>query len=549
MAFTIAASLVAYAVYGGWLARTLGVDDARATPAHTAADGVDFVASPRPVVLGHHFASIAGAGPIVGPIIAISFGWLPTLAWILVGVIFLGGVHDFTTLVASVRHSGRTISDIVEDYVGLPAKRLFIVFGIAALVLVVGVFTDIVATTFAARPEVATTSAAFIALAVAFGWAVRRLALPLLPATILGVVGLAGAVALGHALPLSLPYTTWVLIALVYVAIAAIAPVWILLQPRDYLNSFLLYGVLGAGVLGLFVARPTLSFDPFVGLHHDKLGFLFPILFVTVACGAISGFHSLVASGTTSKQLDRESDARFVGYGGMLLEGVLAVLALIAAGVMTTGEHAAALAGAGPIAIFSTGVGSFMAAIGIPTPAAESFVALAVSAFALTSLDTCTRLGRLLFGELFTSKETRDGGAPPALALLFGDRMTGTLAMVALGGGLTLSGQFTAIWPVFGAANQLLAALALLSVTAWLAHRGTRVAFVAVPMVFMFTVTVAALGQLIWRNLFGATPNIVLGGVATLLLALALVLLALGIGALSRRGANARPLSSTVARS
>lgn len=542
MLASIAVVVTAYFTYGSFVARRLGLDDSLRTPAHTLRDGVDYVPSGRPVVLGHHFASIAGAGPIVGPIIAVSFGWLPTLAWILIGVVFIGAVHDLSALTASIRHEGRTISDIVEDYVGLPAKRLFVLFAFAALILVVGVFGDIVARTFVAQPEVATTSVLFIALAVGYGVATQRFGVPALAATVVGVLGLAGCVYAGHVWPMAgVSYGRWVAVILAYVAVAAVTPVWILLQPRDYLNSYLLYGMLGAGVAGLVVAQPTLQLDAFTGFRHETYGFIFPILFVTVACGAISGFHSLVASGTTSKQLDREGDAKFIGYGGMLLEGVLAVLALIAAGVLSTTEHAAALASAGPIAIFSRGVGGFMATLGVSEASAVSFVALAVSAFALTSLDTCTRLARLLFSEFFSTAQTRRAlraGLPErGSAAWLNNRFVGTGIVVALGGVLTYSGEFSAAWPVFGAANQLLAALALLTVAVWLSNRGVAVGFVLAPMSFMFAVTTVALGQLFAKN--AQQGNQVLTVLSGLLLALSVVLLVqAGQSVLRRRGAQ-----------
>ena len=528
MLIAIVATLVAYRTYGTFVAGRLGIDDGRPTPAHKHEDGVDFVPSSRPVVLGHHFASIAGAGPIVGPIVAISFGWLPTFVWILVGAIFIGAMHDFATMVASVRHRGRTISDIVEDYVGVSAKRLFVLFAFAALILVIAVFTNIVATTFENNPEVATTSMLFIALAVAYGAVTRRFAIPVLPATVVGLVGLAACIHLGTVFPAEgVVWRHWVLMIMAYVGIAAVIPVWALLQPRDYLNSYLLYGMLGAGVLGLFIAGPTIEIDAFTGLRHETLGPIFPILFVTVACGAISGFHSLVASGTTSKQLDRESDAKFIGYGGMLLEAVLAVLALIAAGIATTTAHGAALVDAGPITIFATGVGGFMSQLGIDESLAISFVALAVSAFALTSLDTCTRLARILFSEFFSTREARSSLRRPGLA---GNRFFATAIVIALGGSLTMSGTYAQAWPVFGAANQLLAALALLGVAVWLARKGVDNRFVLIPMAFMFAVTVVALTQLIIQNL--GAENIVLTVIASALLGLGLVLLALALGAL-----------------
>ena len=527
MIVAIATTLLAYRTYGRYVANALRINDERETPAHRHEDGVDFVPASRPVVLGHHFASIAGAGPIVGPIIAISFGWLPTFLWILFGAVFIGAMHDFTTMVASVRHRGRTISDVVEDYLGVPAKRLFVLFAFAALILVIGVFTNIVATTFVNKPEVATTSGLFVALAIGYGTVTRRFSIPLIPATIAGLIGLAFCIYLGGQFPIIASWKFWVGATFVYVGIAAVIPVWALLQPRDYLNSYLLYGMLGAGILGLFVAAPNLQIDAFTGLRHERLGPMFPILFVTVACGAISGFHSLVASGTTSKQLDRETDAKFIGYGGMLLEAVLAVLALIAAGVATTAGHGAALMEIGPIAIFANGVGGFMSALGIPVELAVSFVALAVSAFALTSLDTCTRLARLLFSEFFSTRAARTSLKRPGLV---GNRYFATGIVVALGAALTFSGSFAAAWPVFGAANQLLAALALLAVAVWLAKLGTDNRFVVIPMFFMFAVTVVALVQLIIKNI--EESNEVLTIIASALLSLGCVLFALALGVL-----------------
>lgn len=521
MLVAIVVVVVAYPTWGRYVARQLGIDDTRPTPAHTRADGVDFVASPAPMVLGHHFASIAGAGPIVGPILAVAFGWLPAVIWILVGIVFFGGVHDLGALAASLRHDGNSIGDVIDRYMGAGARRLFLMFAIAALVLVVAVFTDVVARTFVANGEVASTSTFFVALAVAFGVAHRALRPSLAISSVSGVGALLLCMWLGHQLPMpDVPYGAWVAILLAYVFVAAVAPVWILLQPRDYLNSFLLYGMIGGGVLGLVIARPTLELPAYVGMTDERLGFLFPVLFVTVACGAISGFHSLVASGTTSKQLAREAHARPVAYGGMLLEGLLAILAVIAAAQLDLGAYRASLGDGGPITIFATGVGGLVARLGVPMDVAVTFVSLSVAAFALTSLDTCTRLARFLVTELAGSLAGA-GGTPSGGR---GQRLAGTAVVVAAGGALCVSGQFTAVWPVFGAANQLLAALALLAVGTWLAHARRRNLFVMVPAAFMFAVTLAALGQLIVRNLSpGGSP--VLAGVAVWLLVLALVLI------------------------
>lgn len=316
---------IAYRTYGFFLSRILNLDDTNRTPAHTQHDGVDYVPSKTGVVLGHHFASIAGAGPIVGPVIAVAFGWVPAILWILIGGIFFGAVHDLASLTASLRHLGKSIGEVIQRYIGDTGKTLFGIFAFATLILIIAVFMDIVAKTFVNVPAAASASMQFMGLAVVFGWLMNRNLMPFWLLSTLGVVLMYGMVALGNLYPLALPYWVWIGILLTYCCFAAIAPVWVLLQPRDYLNSFLLYGMMLAGIAGIFVARPVIAMDAAVDFHVESLGYLFPVLFVTIACGAISGFHSLVASGTTSKQLDRETDARRVGYGGMLIESLLAV--------------------------------------------------------------------------------------------------------------------------------------------------------------------------------------------------------------------------------
>ncbi|NOY06598.1 MAG: carbon starvation protein A [Chlorobi bacterium] len=508
--------VTAYFTYGSFIARRLHLSNKNATPAHTRTDGVDYVPTSAPVLLGHHFASIAGASPIVGPIIAVTFGWIPAILWILLGGIFFGSVHDFTSLVASVRHQGRSIGDVIEEYIGVTGKRLFILFSFATLVLVVGVFTDIVARTFVSIPSVATSSALFLLLAVIFGFSVYRMKLPLLPTSVAGVVVLFACVWLGMEFPIYLGYDAWVYILLAYIFVAAVTPLWILLQPRDYLNSFLLYAVLLGGIIGLVVTNPDIKMEGFGGLYNENLGYMFPILFVTIACGAISGFHSLVASGTTSKQLNRETDAKLVGYGGMLIEVLLAVLALISVMVLTRGEYEPLMKEHGPVYIFAHGIGRFLTTLGFSEHTGITFVSLAVSAFALTSLDTCTRLMRFLFQEFFESRSRPDN-------VLHTNRFIGTGVAVFLGGALTLSGQFSQVWPIFGSANQLLAALALLAVAVWLSRKGMKNWFVVVPMVFMFAVTTTALATLLAKNF--AIQNWALAIMALLLLLLSVVLL------------------------
>ncbi|MBU0520492.1 carbon starvation protein A [bacterium] len=507
----------AYLTYGRYIAGKLGLDPSRKTPAHELQDGVDYVPAKAPVLLGHHFASIAGAGPIVGPIFAAAFGWLPVLLWIVIGGIFIGAVHDFSSLVASLRHRGLSIGEVIEEQIGPRGKFFFLIFAWSALVLVAAVFTIIVAKTFVSVPSAGTSSILFIILALIFGVSVYNRGVSLLPASVIGVILLFGCLLIGLKFPLNLSYNTWVFLLLGYIFVASVTPVWVLLQPRDYLNSFLLYAVLIAAVTGLFISAPKIKGDLFYGFHVDSLGYLFPVLFVTVACGAISGFHSMVASGTTAKQLDRESDAKLIGYGGMLIESLLAVIALLTAVVMVRSEYLAQIQEAGPVAVFSTGVGSFMTSLGIPFAVGSSFVALAVSAFALTSLDTATRLGRFALQELFSAKAS--SGFKHTLNT---NRFLATFITVGVSALMVFSGSGMAIWPIFGSANQLLAALAFLAIAVWMVRQGKSARFAFYPMIFMFAVTVTALWQLIFKNF--QKGDFVLSTVGTLLLILAVFL-------------------------
>lgn len=511
--------LVAYLTYGRFIARKLGIDPKRPTPAHEMRDGVDYVPAKAPVLLGHHFASIAGAGPIVGPIFAAAFGWLPVLLWILIGTIFIGAVHDFSALVASIRHQGRSIGEVIEEQIGRRGKFFFLIFSWSALILVVAVFIIIVAQTFVKVPSAATSSILFILLAIVFGFSVYNRGVSLLPASIIGVALLFICVVLGLSFPISLSYSTWVFILMAYIFAAAVTPVWILLQPRDYLNSFLLYAVLIAAVLGLIVSAPAIKSEAFFAFRVEGMGFLFPVLFVTVACGAISGFHSLVSSGTTAKQLNRETDAKIVGYGSMLIESLLAVIALITAVVLTRSEYLDQVKNAGPVAVFSSGVGNFMTVLGIPFEVGESFVALAVSAFALTSLDTATRLSRFAFQEFFKTQETGT-----FRSLLHRNRFIATGFSVIVAAILVFSGEGMAIWPIFGSANQLLGALAFLAIAVWMVRQGKSARFAFYPMIFMFAVTVTALIQLVYNNLQKGDWVLTFAGAILLILAIFLVI-------------------------
>ena len=502
--------IAAYIWYGSFLNRTFDIRADKETPAHTNADGVDYVPARTPVLMGHHFSSIAGAGPILGPIFAAVFGWVPVFLWILVGSVFVGGVHDYASLVASIRHEGRSIGEVIELHIGKTGKRLFLIFAWFALVLIIAVFCKVVASTFINTPAAATSSGLFIVLAVVFGFGIYRLKFPLGLSTLVGVILLAGCVALGVRFPPHLGGTVsiavlqahvslsslWIIILLAYVFVAAVTPVWVLLQPRDFLNSFLLYFILLAGLLGIFVSGPKMDLPAFTEFNTD-LGPLFPLLFVTVACGAISGFHSLVASGTSSKQLDRETDARPVGYGSMLIEGLLAVVALITAITVVhqnSGQFFQAVSEKGPITVFSNGIGQFVSVLGIPVNLGITFASLAISAFCLTTLDTATRLARFIFQEFFEKDNKKS---------ILSNRYAGTLITVVFSALLAFSGTSSTLWPVFGSANQLLAAIALLAITVWLAELGKKTLFVAIPMVIMFIITLTALGSLIVKNMKG----------------------------------------------
>ncbi|MFC1530171.1 carbon starvation protein A [Gemmatimonadota bacterium] len=546
----IIALLIGYIFYGRFLSRRLGIDPGRTTPAHTREDGIDYVPARAPVLFGHHFASIAGAAPIIGPVTAAVFGWIPVLLWVLIGSIFLGGAHDMSSLVASIRHRGNSIGEIIEENIGVSGKTFFLIFALATLILVIAVFAAIVARTFTENPSAASASILFILLAVAFGQVLHRMKLPLGASTLVGVILLFLCVWLGLEMPLQAGSNLWLWLLMGYIFLASITPVWALLQPRDYLNSFLLFALLGGAVVGIVVQQPVIRLPAFTGFNNDQLGFMFPVLFVTVACGAISGFHSLVASGTTAKQLNSERDARVIGYGGMLTEGLLAVVALATAAVLTSGDYVARFA-AGPITIFSEGVGGFVSSLGIDPVVGTSFAALAVSAFALTTLDTGTRLGRYAFAELFThtvsgaatGKSTSPGteasatlpSSPPAWTQ---NRWIGSGLIVAASALLAFSGQWQVIWPIFGSANQLLAALALLAVSAWLARQGKRALFTRIPMYFMFTVTLTALITFAYRNL--ADGKIFMGFLSILLFTLAVVLAILAFRSLR----NGPPTSS-----
>lgn len=536
----------AYLTYGKYLANAWGVDASRETPANSMNDGVDYCPAKAPVLMGHHFASIAGAGPINGPIQASPFGWLPVLLWILIGGVFFGAVHDFGALFSSVRHDGKSIGHVIEMSIGRTGKRLFLAFGWFTLLLVIAAFTSIVQGTFVVTPEaaaagnlgngsVATASLLFIVLAIAFGFLVYRKNANLLVSSIIGVILLAVCIAVGLAFPLTgVPGTVWLLFILVYICVACVAPVWILLQPRDYLNSFLLYAMMLLAMVGVVFANPTMNIPATVGFT-SSIGPMFPVLFITVACGAISGFHSLVSSGTTSKQLEKETDAKVIGYGGMLIECLLAVLSLIAVaslgGVQGT-----------PAVTFATGISGLFTTLGMGEGATKvifTLLTLAVSAFALTSLDTAARMGRFLFQEFFVD-EGEDAKQLTGAKKFLVNPYVSTFITVGLGGALAVGG-YQKIWPLFGAANQLLAGLSLLAVCVWLGRIGKKNGMFFIPMSFMMVATITSLAITFTKQLGNLTSGAegvdVVGSLlqtifAAVLIVLAVILIIEGVKAL-----------------
>ena len=509
---SIAILLCGYVFYGRYLCKKWGVGEAKEpTPAHTMEDGVDYVPAKAPVLMGHHFSSIAGAGPITGPITAVTmgFGWGACALWILIGGIFFGGVHDFGALFASLRHGGKSIGEIISVNMSKRAKRLFIIFSYLTLILVVAAFASIVAGTFGAtvvdgvvdkaaslnNARVAMVSLLFIIIAIVFGFCVYRRNVPMGVASGIGVLAIVAIIAIGMNFhPIYLSSSTWMWIVGAYILVASVAPVWILLQPRDYLSSFLLYAMLALAAVAVVVGHPSMNSLPVLNTPGNATP-VFPVLFTTIACGAISGFHSLVSSGTTSKQLDKETDAKPIAYGGMLLECVLAILTLVATAYAFSWNQAnpdQALKGA--TAIFGGGIaGMIDPSRGSVYEILYTLLVLTYSAFCLTSLDTATRLARFMFQEFWldgTKGETPDNvtGYKKVLA----NPYFATIITVVLGILLGMNG-YGKIWALFGSANQLLAALGLLAVATWLSNIGKDNKMFLLPMAFMLCVTIASL--------------------------------------------------------
>ncbi len=561
----IAVLVCGYIFYGGWLCKQWGVGESnQPTPAHRMEDGVDYVPAKAPVLMGHHFSSIAGAGPITGPIGAAMFGWLPVTLWVLIGGIFFGGAHDFGALFASIRHDGQSIGEVISANMSRRAKRLFIIFSYLTLILVVAAFASIVASTFGAtvdeatgaidvaasgtQASVAMVSVLFILIAIVFGFCVYRRNVPMSIASVVGVIAIVVIMAVGMNFhPIYLTTKTWMIIVGIYIAVASVTPVWILLQPRDYLSSFLLYAMMAVALVGVVLSHAQLggadglpAVTSFAVDNGNGVQYMFPVLFTTVACGAISGFHSLVSSGTTSKQLDKETDAKPIAYGGMLLECVLAVVTICAinfAYKYNAANPDSALTGA--TAIFGGGIANMYSMFGQHTVnVLRTLLVLTYSAFCLTSLDTATRLARFMFQEFWlepgqTPKDIKEGWKKVMVNPYFA-----TILTVVLGIILGMTG-YSKIWGLFGAANQLLAGIGLLAVATWLGNAGKNNKMFLLPMAFMIVVTIASLCLTIKNQVglisagtadWGAYAQSILG---VLLIILAVVLVIEGIQTLT----------------
>ena len=598
----VAAVLVTFTLgymgYSRYLSRFVELDDERETPAHKYEDGQEYVPAKKPVLLGHHFSSIAGGAPIVGPITAgVIWGWVPALLWVAIGNPLMGAVHDFISLSSSIRHEGRSVGYIVGQYVGEKGKNLLLWFAFLTIILVVAVFALVVAIVFNAYPEVTTASFVYIALAFGFGVYLYQLNGPLIPGTILFVAGVFAGIWVGIQYPFALfpgefergafvlaealglgsgawvpgelgpNVMAWVPIIMIYAAIASALPVWVLLQPRDYLSSFLLYTGVGGGILAIIVgtifatsSQPLVvdssigAFHGFWGLEAAGLWPLFPLLFITIACGTISGFHSLVSSGTTSKQLNKESDARLIGYGGMLGEGLLAALALATLAVAGLGATVIEAGGGigGALPNFAAGGGIIFTSLGIPEAIGAVFMALVLVSFLLTSTDTAVRLGRYMMEEIVGMDDGMTvSGLSGDLGSIARGRYTNPLAQIGIAYVLVISGEWATLWALFGGANQLLAALALLTGTVWLANwdESKQLMSTGVPMVVMVTITIFGLTWLaLYQNLY---VNLIQGGavglgaqlssvtqmiLAIVLITLALSLVKIGIGNLRSIG-------------
>lgn len=540
---------IGYVGYGSWLAKQWGIDPSKKTPAQEKADGVDYVSARPAVLMGHHFSSIAGAGPINGPIQAAVFGWVPVFLWCVIGGIFFGGLQDFGSLFASIRHDGKSVGEIIKDSMGTTAKKLFIIFALLVLILVIASFVNVVAGTFftaaneagkvafgfvrnpTGNQTTAMISLLFIVLAIVYGILTNKCGLKILPATIIGIAGIVLVTFLGLKFGFAMSRTAWIVFIGLYIAIASLVPVWILLQPRDYLSSFLLYAMMALALVGIvssaFTGNATFTIPAFTG-WRTGIGTMFPALFITVACGACSGFHSLISTGTSSKQLDNEKNAKAIGYGSMLIESALGIISLIAVGMVFEKYKSGGFGS--PSAAFGAGLATLFGKEGSNSyNTIYALLTLAVSVFALTSLDTGTRLSRFMFSELFLKEGEATWKDAPGIRKILANPLFGTGIMVLIGcilGGLKLS----AIWGLFGAANQLLAGIALMAVAAWLGQAGKNNKMFYIPMIFMLAATLTSLTLTIIKKIgamaAGADGAFFWGNWFQLLFALAMAVLA-----------------------
>ena len=494
--------LAGYVFYGRWLAKKWGIDPKAKTPAYTHEDGEDYVPTDGWTVFAHQFSSIAGAGPVTGAIQAAAFGWLPVLLWILLGGIFFGAVTDFGALYASVKNEGKSMGMLIEQYIGKTGRKLFLLFCWLFTLIVTAAFADMVSGTFngfvtdTATGEITKStvngaagsiSIMFIAFAVVFGLIQKKMKFTGWKEVILGLVCMVACFVLGISFPIVATRETWNYVTFAYIFFAAILPMWLLMQPRDFMTTFMFIFMIAAAAIGLLVAHPTMNLPVYTGFHNEKLGDMFPILFVTVACGAVSGFHSLVSSGTSSKTISNEKDMLKVGYGAMILESLLAVLALCVAGAAASADGTAATGT--PFQIFSAGVAGFLEMFGIPVHIAQCIMTMCVSALALSTLDSVARIGRMSFQELFSVDDMEHA---EGWRKLFCNKYFATVITLVFGYILTKVG-YTNIWPLFGSANQLLSALVLITLCVFLKVTGRTNKTLFPPLIIMLCVTFTAL--------------------------------------------------------
>lgn len=538
--------VVAYLFYGRYLVKTWEIDPKATTPAVAKEDGTDFVPTNKWSVFAHQFSSIAGAGPVTGPVMAMMFGWLPAFLWVIVGGVFFGAVQDFGALYASVKTEGKSMGQIIEKYIGRKGKKLFFLFCWIFTLIVIAAFADMVAGTFngisadgaklAPNASAASISILYVFVAMAFGLFLKKVKLEGLPKVILGIALIIAMLALGIMFPVYATKTTWIYVVFVYIFFASVTPMWLLKTPRDYLTTFLFIGMIVAAVIGVFVSNPTITTPAFVGFKSASGSYIFPTLFVTIACGAVSGFHSLVSSETSSKLVENEKDMLQVGYGSMLLESLLAILVIVivgalpnlkASGVLDSTLANMALADtATPFTKFSAGVTGLVAQLGLPQSWGLCIMTMFVSALALTSLDAVARISRMSFQEFF---EVEEGQEPSGLVKVLTNKYVSTIISLVCGYLLSLGG-YVNIWPLFGSANQLLAAMVLISLAVFLKVTGRKGFMLYIPMVLMFIVTMTALVQAIYgivMKLF-VTGGFVLM-VDGLQLVVAILLVALGL--------------------